>query len=218
MTAASSPGQDSLGAIEPKNPDEVRSWIAENLWRRDRFRHVFEQSLEHRAEHDCDTYPSSNARTIGLLTAVASARSVLEIGCGLGYSSLWIAYAAPNAAVITVERDPDHVRLAEQNFQQEDLADRITILDGDESQVLDQIKDPFDVVFYDAGVPNLALLDRMMGLVDEGGVLITSNLFLAQYVPEFPGLEEAAHYREMLLDREDSFTSFVGELAVTVVR
>jgi predicted O-methyltransferase YrrM len=179
---------------------------------------VFEQSLEHRAEHDCDTYPSSNARTVGLLAAVAGARKVLEVGCGLGYSSLWLAHTAPDARVTTVERRPEHAHLARENFQQQGFADRITIIEGDESEVLQQLSDPFDLVFYDAGIPGIELLDRMLPLVGEGGVLITSNLFLAQYIPESPELEEAARYREALLDREDSFTSFVGELAVTVIR
>jgi hypothetical protein len=58
----------------------------------------------------------------------------------------------------------------------------------------------------------------MQHLVAPGGLLVTSNLFLAQYIGEFPEQKEAADYREAVLDREGWLTTFVGELATSVRR
>ncbi len=80
--------------------------------------------------------PANSPAEVG--AAVAGARKVIEVGCGLGYSSLWLAHAAPDARVTTVERRPEHAHLARENFQQQGFADRITIIEGDESEVLRQ--------------------------------------------------------------------------------
>jgi predicted O-methyltransferase YrrM len=115
---------------EPKTAEEVRAWISRSLQRRDPFANVFEQSLEHRASHDCDTYPSFSARTVAVLAAASHARRILEIGCGLGYSALWLARGVPDASIETVEKAPEHAALAGENFRENHVDGRVLIHEG----------------------------------------------------------------------------------------
>jgi predicted O-methyltransferase YrrM len=63
------------------------------------------------------------------------------------------------------------------------------------------------------------VLDHARRLLRPGGVLISSNLFLGQYVPDLPDLPQMAEYRRRLLDDERFLTAFAPNgLAISVFR
>jgi hypothetical protein len=50
-------------------------------------------------------------------------------------------------------------------------------------------------------------------------VLVSANLFLAQFVHDLPSVEEMAEYRHRLLDNDRLLTAIVpGGLAISVLR
>jgi predicted O-methyltransferase YrrM len=65
----------------------------------DPFAALREATLAHRAQHDCAAYPYDNGALLGTLAASANARRVLELGTALGYTALWFAHGAPQAAL-----------------------------------------------------------------------------------------------------------------------
>src|SRR4051812_42854285 len=101
--------------VEPTSAQAVGEWIRLNVDSRDKFRGVYAASEAHRLEHgaDCDVYPSSSGPLLGALVAASGAKHILEIGCGLGYSALWLADGSgPDGTVETCEKDAWHARLA----------------------------------------------------------------------------------------------------------
>src|SRR5262249_25423925 len=116
---------------EPTTPQAVRDWVEKQTQAADRFRHVFDASVAHRNQHGCYVYPSPDAPLLGVLAASTHAQKILEVGCGLGYSALWLAYAAGGAAVVdTVEQDPTHAQLARQHIEAEKMTGRVRVLEG----------------------------------------------------------------------------------------
>jgi predicted O-methyltransferase YrrM len=113
----------------------------------DRFVHVADASQSHREAHGCDTYPTGDGRLLGAVAAALRPFRILEVGCGLGYSTLWLAWGGQSASVETIERDPVHADLAERFFEEEDLASRIHILVGDSLEVLPTLTGPYDLIF-----------------------------------------------------------------------
>lgn len=206
-----------LPAGEPGTPEEVRAWIDDHIRARDRFSHVKEASYAHQQEHDCDTFPMSDAPKLGFLAAAIGAGRILEVGCGLGYGALWLALgSSPDGRVETIEKEPVHAALAARNFEDAGYAGRIVIVEGRDDEVLAGLAGPYDFLVYDAAIPGPDHLEQFSRLVRPGGLLVTSNLFLGQYAPDAPGLEKGAEYRRLILEDEGWFSTFWAETAVSV--
>ncbi len=94
---------------EPASQAAVADWIRTQTRAHDRYASVYDASEQHRIEHggECDVYPSASGPLLGALAAAARAKRILEVGCGLGYSALWLADGAgPDGTVETCEKDP----------------------------------------------------------------------------------------------------------------
>jgi predicted O-methyltransferase YrrM len=207
---------------EPASPGAIAAWIQERTREHDRFRHVYEESERHRVQHgpECTVYPSSSGPVLGALAAATAAKRILELGCGLGYSALWLAYGtSPGGRVETVEHDATHAGLARQNFVQEGYGERITVLPGRAVAVLPVLSGPYDLIFCDSDPDEYdAYLEHFMRLLRAGGLLITSNLFLGQYSLDISGLDQAAAYRERILADERLLTAFMADGKALSVR
>ncbi|MBM3527623.1 MAG: methyltransferase domain-containing protein [Alphaproteobacteria bacterium] len=142
----------------------------------DPFAHVREATLKHRARHGCGAWPYDNGPLLATVAAAAGARRILELGCALGYTSLSLASGAPKARVDTVERDPEHVRLARENIAAEGFDKCITVHEGDFAKVLPTLDPGYDVAFFDGHSPVPALHKTLHKLLKTGGMLVTANL------------------------------------------
>jgi len=177
-------------------------------------------SHEHRERHGfgCTVYPTSSGPLLTVLAAATTAQRVLEIGCGLGYSALCLAEGA-SGLVETIEQDPEHVRLGEAQIDAAGFGDRIRVLAGHASDVLTKLDGPYDLAFSDADPEEMPLvLDHALRLLRPGGLLISANLFLAQFVRALPHADRMAEYRRRLLEDDRLRTAFApGGLALSVV-
>src|SRR5882762_384328 len=90
----------------------------------DRFGAIREATLAHRAKHGCSAWPYDNGPLLGALAGAADARRILELGCALGYTSLSFAHGAPKAKIDTIERDPEHIRLAREHIAKAGMSKR----------------------------------------------------------------------------------------------
>src|SRR5438552_12517973 len=117
---------------EPKSAAAVKRWIEKHTRSSDRFAYVADKYEPHRREHGCyDVYPSSNGPLLGALAAAAKSKRLLEVGSGLGYSGLWLAYGAgPRGFVETIEASKAHAKIARGHFKAEGLEKRIHVLVG----------------------------------------------------------------------------------------
>ena len=155
------------------------------------------------------------------MVAATGAKRILEFGCGLGYSALWLAFgSAPDGLVETIEQDRSHAEFARRHFEQEGFGERITIRQSLGADVLPSLTGPYDLIFCDSDIDGyLVDLDHFLRLLRPGGLLISSNLFLGQHDPDIPGLEQAAAYRLRILDDERLQTAFLrAGLALSVRR
>jgi predicted O-methyltransferase YrrM len=199
---------------EPTNQQEAVNWVERATRAADRFHQVWEASHRHRAEHRgaCTVYPSNDGPLLGTLAAASGAKRILEVGCGLGYSALWLAHGAgAEARVETIEADPSHAAIAEGNFAGEGLAGQIAILGGRAAAVLRGLKGPYDLIYFD-GDPAEAIddLDQFERLIRPGGFLISANLFLGAFDPNIPGLEKTAEYRKRITSGDRWMTAWLS--------
>src|SRR5271168_4867478 len=93
----------------------------------DQFVKIRVSTAAHRAAYGCGAYPYDNGPLLAAMAASANARRILELGTALGYTALSFASGAPDATVDTVERDPEHARLARENIAAAGMDHRITV-------------------------------------------------------------------------------------------
>ena len=198
---------------------QFEQWLTAQASTVDPFEDVRAASETHRRQHGaaCTVYPTSRAPLWGLLAGAIRANRILEIGTGLGYSALCMAYAAPDAQVTTVEADPDHVVLARENVRKAGYADRIRIVHARGIDFLGGYDQQVDIIFCDCDVDEYADYPaHAMRLLRVGGRLITANLFAGWYTPDMPGLDAADSYRDQVLADNRLHTTFLGSNAITL--
>jgi predicted O-methyltransferase YrrM len=208
-------------ANEPKTAEAVQAWIEEHTRSSDRFAYVAAKYEPHRAQHGCyDVYPYPNGPLLGTLAATAKPRRLLEVGCGLGYSGLWLAHGAgPESVLETIERDEEHAGIAREHFRSEGIGDRIRVLVGVGATVLPTLQGPYDLIYFDTDpAESLMTLEQSDRLLRHGGLLISANLFLGQYAPDLPGLEQTAEYRLRILDPNRWLTAYLPDGTAISIR
>jgi len=117
-----------------------------------------------------------------LLARICGGRRILEVGTLGGYSTLWLARALPpDGVLITLERNPDHARVARSNLQQAGVMDRIDLRLGPAAETLRELVDahlaPFDFIFLDADKASLSeYLDWSLKLARTGTIIVADNV------------------------------------------
>jgi len=156
--------------------------------------------LEVRARAAADGVPAISGDTGWLLqvlaTAVAAGR-ILEIGTGYGCSGIRLARAlAPDGMLFTIERNPARAAVARQHVERAGLGHRVSVMVGEAARLVHKVAGPFDLVVQDGCKDEYeALLDRLVGLLRPGGVLVTDNiLWQGDVLPGFRA--ESAHSAE----------------------
>ena len=109
-------------------------------------------------------------------------RKILEVGALYGYSAILIAKNSPaKAEITTVEKNPEHVRMTEQNVERARLEDQIKVIQGDAMEILSKLPGPFDLVFLDA--EKTQYLDYLKAVEDklhQGSVVVADNVGVFQ--------------------------------------
>jgi predicted O-methyltransferase YrrM len=143
----------------------------------DRYRWIHDATNAHRRRHHCGAYPFDDGAVLGAIAQQLLPRRVLELGTALGYTACW--WADAGALVDTVEADPVHVELAEENIRVAGLEQRIDVHPGDFEKVLRELPGPYDAAFFDGGAPTVGLLEMLRERSAPGGVIVTTNLVFA---------------------------------------
>src|SRR5918997_1661263 len=97
----------------------------------------------------------NEGRLLQLLTEIAGARRILEVGTLGGYSAIQFARALPeDGTLISLEIDEHHANVARNNVERAGLSDIVEIRVGDAHELLAALVEdgegPFDVTFIDA--------------------------------------------------------------------
>ena len=121
-------------------------------------------------------------RIIAEVVAKLKPRKILEVGALYGYSAILIAKNSPaNAEITTVERNPEHARMTEQNVERAQLEDQIKVIQGDAKEVLPKLPGPFDLVFLDAEKTQyLDYLKAVEEKLHQGSVVVADNVGVFQ--------------------------------------
>ena len=143
------------------------------------FADLLAASRKHREEHRCGAYPYDKASLLRVVAAGLAPHRIVEVGTAVGYTAICMADAAPRVLIDTIDFDPEHVRLANANFAQYGVDNRVTAHCGDASDVLPKLEGSgYGLAFFDGFAPTASILAGLNRLLRPGGMLVCANLTL----------------------------------------
>ena len=104
--------------------------------------------------------------------------NILEIGCAVGYSALLMAeYSSDETRITTIEKYEKRIPVAKENFHRYDTKDKITLLEGDATDILKTLDPGYDFIFMDAAKGQyINFLPECLRLLTKGGLLVSDNV------------------------------------------
>ncbi len=103
---------------------------------------------------------------------------MLEIGTAIGYSGIVMLNASENAHLTTVELNTERHQMAQQNFANFHLTNRVTQINGDAKIVLEKLQgQQYDFVFLDGPKGQYKKhLPLLLPLLSKGGIIFCDNM------------------------------------------
>ena len=107
-----------------------------------------------------------------------SMKSILEVGTAIGFSALLMSeYAPADCHITTIEKYEKRIPIARENFDKYGREDKITLLEGDATEILKELDGTYDVIFMDAAKGQyINFLPDILRLLSPGGLLISDNV------------------------------------------
>ncbi|MER1999126.1 MAG: O-methyltransferase [Lysinibacillus sp.] len=135
---------------------------------------------QYAAENHVPIMALPGIEALNQLLRIQNPKNILEIGTAIGYSAMRMAEALPNVKIVTVERDTARVEKARDFVGRSEVADRITIIEGDALDVeVNHIEKQYDAVFIDAAKGQYQkFFEKYSPLVPSGGVLYIDNMYM----------------------------------------
>ena len=107
---------------------------------------------------------------------LTGAKRIFEMGSAIGYSTIWLARACPEAEVFYTDGDPKNAEDARAYFERAGVAARISVQVGDALELLQKTEGSFDLIFNDVDKHDYPRVFRLaLPRLRRGGLFITDN-------------------------------------------
>ena len=113
-----------------------------------------------------------------LLLAMQKPKRILEVGTAVGFSAILMAEYNPYPCeIVTIENYEKRIPIARENFVRAGKEQQITLIEGDATEVLKTLEEPFDMIFMDAAKGQyINFMPDILRLLKKDGVLISDNV------------------------------------------
>ena len=113
-----------------------------------------------------------------LLLQMQQPKRILEVGCAIGFSALLMSeYGPEDCHITTIEKYEKRIPIAKENFKRAGKEEKITLLEGDATEILKELEGPYDFIFMDAAKGQyIHFLPEVLRLLSIGGILISDNV------------------------------------------
>lgn len=133
-------------------------------------------------------------RLLAILARTSGARLILELGTAVGYGTICLARAVPEARVVSIDVDADRLAAARANLERAGVADRVELLEGAALDVLPHLPGPFDLAYVDAvKVEYRRYLDLLLPRLRVGGLVVIDNVLWSGEVAEPPAAADSGN-------------------------
>lgn len=159
------------------------------------------------------------AKFLELIVTMNRPKKVLELGTAIGYSAILMNLACGGLCEITtIERDEKMIGLAKANIEKYGLQNKITVLQGDCLEILENLSDQYDMIFIDAGKGHYNhFLPHCLRILKKEGVLIADNVLFRGMVAskelatrrKITIIKRMRSYLELVFNNDELITSVI---------
>lgn len=112
------------------------------------------------------------------LLAAKRPRKILEVGTAIGFSALFMCeYNPVPCHITTIEKYEKRIPIARKNFKEAGKEGQIVLLEGDAFDIMERLKDSYDLVFMDAAKGQyIHFLPQVLRLLEKDGILVSDNV------------------------------------------
>ena len=113
-----------------------------------------------------------------LLLAMQKPKRILEVGTAVGFSAILMAEYNPfPCEITTIENYEKRIPIARENFMRAGKEHQITLIEGDATEVLKTLDEPYDMIFMDAAKGQyINFMPDILRLLKKDGVLVSDNV------------------------------------------
>ena len=113
-----------------------------------------------------------------LLLAVKKPVRILEVGTAVGFSAILMAeYNPVPCTITTIENYDKRIPIARENFKRAGKEEQITLLEGDATEILKELEEPYDFIFMDAAKGQyIHFMPDILRLLKPDGILVSDNV------------------------------------------
>ncbi|WP_425539947.1 O-methyltransferase [Microaceticoccus formicicus] len=132
---------------------------------------------EYAARYEVPIIERESLALLELMVNLKNPKRILEIGTAIGYSTIAMAKISSNVIIDTIDIDEENLSVAQLNIAEAGYDNRIFLHYGDASDVLDNLKEKYDMVFIDAAKSHYReYFDKCLNLVNDNALIISDNV------------------------------------------
>lgn len=139
---------------------------------------IFKKIEERAREEKQPVVSKDTGKFLHLLVKLTQAKKILEVGCNIGYSAMWMATALPeDGRLDTIELNKDLALVADEFFQKQSVEEKVFIYVGGGLDIIPNLNGPYDIMFIDAAKKQYkGYLDLALPKIRKGGLILVDNL------------------------------------------
>jgi caffeoyl-CoA O-methyltransferase len=198
--------------------ESVDNYIGDLFHLQDTALKATEKSIKENAIPQISISPNQG-KFLHILALLCGASRILEIGTLAGYSTIWLARALPpNGKLITLELDPKHAAVAQENINRAGLKEKVHIRLGKAIETLPLLEKeclgPFDMIFIDADKqPYAEYFQCALRLSRPGTLIVADNVVREGKVLNEKSNDDVINgvrrFNQMLADSTDVTASII---------
>jgi len=124
------------------------------------------------------------ANFLKVITGIKKPDKILEIGTGLGFSTISMAKSLGNSSEITtIELLKGRMEKAAYFIEKSGEKEKIKMIHGDGREIINQLDETFDIIFLDAAKGQYGkFLEKCDSLLNDNGIIIADNVLINGWV------------------------------------
>ncbi|GAA3628235.1 SAM-dependent O-methyltransferase [Microbacterium awajiense] len=171
----------------------------------------------HALEVGADPISAVVGAQCAVLAAASRALNIVEIGTGAGVSGLWLLHGSPRATLTTIDKEPEHLGVARQSFQEAKIPPaRARFITGRAAEVLPRMNEAsYDIVLVDADPEGvIEYVEHGLRLVRAGGTVLVPRVLASGAVADPVRRDPVTSSYRSLVQETQASPAVLGALSI----